>query len=53
MQLVMIPTDFNPADIATKALDHVTIQKHFAACGVDVSQRAADKKEVSYLTGRA
>ena len=39
--------------IATKPLDHVTIQKRLAACGLDVGQRAADEKKVCLLTGRA
>ena len=49
--ICQVPTEFNPADIATKALDQMTIQKHLAACGVDV-KRAADNNEVSHLTSR-
>ena len=48
-------TEFNPADIATKALDQMTTHKHLAACGVmiKVCNRAADKEEVSHLSGHA
>ena len=55
MQLVRIQTEFNPADIATTALDQSTTQKHLAACGVLVNtvNRAADKKDVSHPSGHA
>ena len=55
MGLANIPTEHNPTDIATKALDQLTIQKHPAACEVMTKtvDRAADKKEVSHLNGHA
>lgn len=51
--LVNLPTGCNPADIATNALDQLTIEKHLAACGVMVRtvNRAADKKDVPHLNG--
>ena len=51
--VVKTPTEADPADIATKALDQATILKHFEACGADVSKRAADIKEVLHFGRRA
>ena len=50
---INIPTEANPADIATKTPDQATVLKHLSVCGVDVSKRTADNKEASQLRNRA